>query len=216
MMKSSSILIFWHACEHSCVQILAFLFYSSFKFHAEYVDPLSLPSLETSIQGFDLCVICNSQLAMEEYVDSGDDCHVQDAKHELSQEVTNELKSPHSETVDADKRCREAQHFAHDILESKEQIDASSNAITDCVGYDERYKLGEEEQVILATESSEGSAVMYSSTMVSGSYIDVKKTFPKPSPGETSMKKTIIRKGMEKLPAGYLPQRKTSSGETFK
>ncbi|CAD6216966.1 unnamed protein product [Miscanthus lutarioriparius] len=156
-------------------------------------------------------------LALED-ADSGDDCHVRDAKHELSQEVTSELKSTHSENFDADKKCRAPapQYVAHGILESKEQIDVSSNAISECAGYAEIYDVSGEEQVILASESSEGSAVMYSTTMVSGSYLDVKKKIPKLSPGETSMKKAIIRKGIEKLPAGYLPQRNTSSDETLK
>jgi protein LTV1 len=171
--------------------------------------------LETDIQGFDLCVMCNSQLAFEEYADSGDDCHVQDAKHELSQDVTNKLKSPHSENFDADKNCwaAAAQYVAHGILESEEQIDTSSNAMPECVGYAGTYEVSEEEQVILAPESSEGSAVMYSTTTVSGSYLDVKMQFPKLSPGETSMKKSIIRKGIEKLPTAYLPQRNTLSGQ---
>lgn len=191
---------------------LVLLFYFSFKFHAEYLD-----LLQTNIQDFDLCVICNSQLALKD-ADSGDDCHVRDAKHELPQEVTNELKSTHGENYDADERCRAPapRYVAQGILESKEQVDASSNAISECVGYAETYEVSEEEQVILARESSEGSAVMYSTTTVSGSYLDVKKKLTKLSPGETSMKKAIIRKGIEKLPAGYLPQRNTSNGETLK
>lgn len=164
-----------------------------------------------------MCVICNLQLALED-ADSGDDCHVRDAKHEVSQEVTNELKSTHSENFDAEKKCRAPapQYVAHGILESKEQIDVSSNAISKCVGYAEIYEVSGEEQVTLAPESSEGSAVMYSTTTVSGSYLDVKKKLLKLSHGETSMKKAIIRKGIEKLPAGYLPQRNTSSDETLK
>ena len=191
-----------------CANLVLLFYYFSFKFHVEYLDPL-----ETNIQGFDLCVICNLQLALED-ADSGDDCHVRDAKHELSQEVTNELKSTHSENFDADKKYRAPapQYVAHGILESKEQIDVSSNAISECVGYAEIYEVSGEEEVILAPESSEGSAVMYSTTTVSGSYLDVKKKFPKLSHGETSMKKAIIRKGIEKLPAGYLPQ----SDETLK
>lgn len=155
--------------------------------------------METNIQGFDLCVICNSQLALEG-ADSSYGCHVRDAKHELSQ--------------DADKngRAPAPQYVAHGTLESKEQIDASSSAMSECVGYAEIYEVNEE-QVILAPESSEGSAVMYSTTTVSGSYLDVKMQFPKLSPGETSMKKSIIRKGIEKLPTGHLPHRNTSSGE---
>lgn len=155
-------------------------------------------------------------LAFEEYADSGVGCCVQDAKHELSQEVTDKLKPPHSETFDADKRCwaPTPQYVAHRILESNEQIDVSSNAISERVQYAETYEVSEEAQAILAPESSEGSAVMYSTATVSGSYLDVKLKFPKHSPGETSMKKSIIRKGIEKLPAGYSPQRNTPTGET--
>ncbi|XP_062188353.1 uncharacterized protein LOC133891637 [Phragmites australis] len=168
-------------------------------------------------------------LALEEYAEGEDDCYVRDVEHELSQEVRDELK--HSENFDADDKCRALQYFAHRTLESsaKEQIGESSNVILECAGYAERYsdERREEEQVVLVPESCDGSAVRYCATTVSRSYLDIhpgnilapvnaKEKLPKFSPGETSMKKAIIKKGLEKLPAEYLPQRRTSSGEPLK
>ncbi|PUZ73092.1 hypothetical protein GQ55_2G446900 [Panicum hallii var. hallii] len=80
----------------------------------------------------------------------------------------------------------------------------------------------------LALEESGGGedAVKYCATTVSRSYLSIhpgkilvpenaKKKLPKFSTGETSMKKAIIKKGIENLPAEHLPQRKTWSDETL-
>ncbi|CAN6219644.1 unnamed protein product [Urochloa humidicola] len=80
----------------------------------------------------------------------------------------------------------------------------------------------------LALEDCAGGedSVKYCATAVSGSYLsthsdktlvpeNAKKKLPKFSTGETSMKKAIIRKGIENIPGEYLPQRKTSSAETL-
>ncbi|RLM87788.1 uncharacterized protein C2845_PM04G29000 [Panicum miliaceum] len=80
----------------------------------------------------------------------------------------------------------------------------------------------------LALEESGGGedAVKYCATSVSRSYLSIhpgkilvpenaKKKLPKFSTGETSMKKAIIKKGIENLPAEHLPQRKTWSDETL-
>ncbi|KAL6657534.1 hypothetical protein ACP70R_005314 [Stipagrostis hirtigluma subsp. patula] len=165
-------------------------------------------------------------LSLQEYADDEDGCHARDFDHELSQDVVDELKLPQSENFDADKKLRAAQHISSRTLESstKKQIGASSNAIFKCDGHAERYELGEEEHVVLVEESSDRSAVGYGATAVSRSYLDLhsgKTTIPddgkkKFLPGETSLKKAIIKKEMEKLPTEYLPQRKTLSGETLK
>uniref|UniRef100_A0A0A9F244 Uncharacterized protein n=1 Tax=Arundo donax TaxID=35708 RepID=A0A0A9F244_ARUDO len=168
-------------------------------------------------------------LGLEDCADGEDDCLVQDVEHELSHEVIDELKLPHSENFDADEGNRAPQYIAHMAMESgtKEQIGTSSNAIIECAGYAERYELRKEEQVVLVPESSDCSAARYCVTTVSRSYLDLhpgkilvpdkaKKKLPKLSPGETSMKKAIIKKGMEKLPVEYLPQRKTSNGDKLK
>ncbi|TVU37695.1 hypothetical protein EJB05_11023, partial [Eragrostis curvula] len=110
-----------------------------------------------------------------------------------------------------------------------EQIGESSYAIPDCAGCNARYseEHKQEERVVLVPESSTGSAISCCAPTVSRSYLDVqpgkplapenvKMKLPRLSPGETSMKKVIINKGIEKLPAEYLPQRRTSSGETLK
>ncbi|KAJ1292057.1 hypothetical protein BS78_02G362900 [Paspalum vaginatum] len=154
-------------------------------------------------------------LDLEEYADERDGCNVKDVEHELSHEVLRKLKPPHSENFGADKKQKDPQYLAQRTLESTEHIVASSTAIFERAGHAERYELREEEQATLVPEISNRSVATNSATMVSGSYLDVKKKFPKFPPGETSMKKSIIRKGVEKLPAGYLPQR-TSSGETLK
>ncbi|CAN6206209.1 unnamed protein product [Urochloa humidicola] len=67
-------------------------------------------------------------------------------------------------------------------------------------------------------------AVEYCATAVSRSCLSIHpekvlvpenaKKLPKFSTGETSLKKAIIKKGMENLPGEYLPQRKTLSVET--
>ncbi|KAJ1292056.1 hypothetical protein BS78_02G362900 [Paspalum vaginatum] len=155
------------------------------------------------------------KLDLEEYADERDGCNVKDVEHELSHEVLRKLKPPHSENFGADKKQKDPQYLAQRTLESTEHIVASSTAIFERAGHAERYELREEEQATLVPEISNRSVATNSATMVSGSYLDVKKKFPKFPPGETSMKKSIIRKGVEKLPAGYLPQR-TSSGETLK
>ncbi|WVZ66804.1 hypothetical protein U9M48_015974 [Paspalum notatum var. saurae] len=175
----------------------------------ESVDGGKEKSLQLPRQQFD-------SLVLEEYADERDGCHVKDVEHELSQEVLRKLKPPHSENFDAVEKQKDPQYLAQWTLESTEHIVASSTAIFERAGHAERYELREEEQATLVPEISNRSVATNSATMVSGSYLDVKKKFPKFSPGETSMKKSIIRKGMEKLPAGYSPQRRTSSGETLK
>jgi hypothetical protein len=104
------------------------------------------------------------------------------------------------------------------------QIAETSNATLD---HAVRYS-GEEEQAVFVPESSDWPAVRHCGTTVSRSYLDdvqpgvilapenAKKKLPKFSPGETSMKKVIIKKGIEKLPAEYIPQRRTSSGDSLK
>ncbi|CAN6168943.1 unnamed protein product [Urochloa humidicola] len=80
----------------------------------------------------------------------------------------------------------------------------------------------------LALEDCAGGkdAVKCCDAAVSGSYLSIhsdktlvpenaKKKLPKFSTGETSMKKAIIRKGMENIPGEYLPQRKTSNAQTL-
>ncbi|KAL6841927.1 hypothetical protein ACP4OV_028439 [Aristida adscensionis] len=119
----------------------------------------------------------------------------------------------HGEDYGADEKRTAPQYFVHRTLESslKEHIGASSGAVFENAGYAERYEPGEEERVVLFREASERSAVGYCSTASSGSYINLhhgkdlvsesgKKKLPKFSPGETSMKKAIIRKGIENLP----------------
>jgi len=76
-------------------------------------------------------------------------------------------------------------------------------------------------------ESAGGEdAVKYFATTISGSYLSIhpekiivpenaKKKLPKFSTGETSMKKAIIKKGIENLLVEHLPQRKTWSDETL-
>ncbi|GJN33213.1 hypothetical protein PR202_gb21786 [Eleusine coracana subsp. coracana] len=109
------------------------------------------------------------------------------------------------------------------------QTSEISDAIPDHAGCAVRYSSehSEEEQVVLVPQCSDGSAVRHCAATVSRSYLDVqsgeilvpdsaKKKLPKFSPGETSMKKVIIKKSIEKLPTEYLPQRRTSSGDTSK
>ncbi|KAG2638578.1 uncharacterized protein LOC120661942 [Panicum virgatum] len=80
----------------------------------------------------------------------------------------------------------------------------------------------------LALEESAGGedAVKNCATTVSRSYLSIhpgkilvpenaKKKLPKFSTGETSMKKAIIKKGIENLLVEHLPQRKTWSDETL-
>ena len=78
----------------------------------------------------------------------------------------------------------------------------------------------------LALEESAGGedAVKYFATTISGSYLSIhpekiivpenaKKKLPKFSTGETSMKKAIVKKGIENLPGEHLPQRRTWSDD---
>lgn len=108
-----------------------------------------------------------------------------------------------------------------------QQIAETSNATLDCtVRYSGEHR--EEEQAVFVPESCDWPAGRHCATTVSRSYLDdvqpgvilapenAKKKLPKFSPGETSMKKVIIKKGIEKLPAEYIPQRRTSSGDNLK
>ncbi|OEL17528.1 hypothetical protein BAE44_0021453 [Dichanthelium oligosanthes] len=95
-------------------------------------------------------------------------------------------------------------------------------------GKEKAQQLHREQFDSLALEECAGSedAVKYCAMAVSRSHLGIhhgkiqvpenaKKKLLKFSTGETSMKKAIIKKGMDNLPAEYLPQRKTLSGESL-
>jgi protein LTV1 len=103
-----------------------------------------------------------------------------------------------------------------------QQIAETSNATLDravTVRYSGERR--EEEQAVFVPESCDWPAGRHCATTVSRSYLDDVQPGVILAPEnakkkETSMKKVIIKKGIEKLPAEYMPQKKTSSGDTLK
>ncbi|XP_008800299.2 protein LTV1 homolog [Phoenix dactylifera] len=174
-------------------------------------------------------------LTLQEYgndSESDDAVYVDTERELLASKIKNALKEYAMDDLELEDKYRVPGDYVHghQVPSTETQLDSSADVIRRCAQYAEQYcnESQDDEEIVVAEESSEESEVWDCETIVS-TYSNLdnhpgkiqapenpKRHIPKNFPGDSVAKSNVIAlRGKEKLPLEYLPQTK-KTGENLK